>query len=350
MNRKQRQRVQARRTYHQEATRERDRPRLVMKREEYPPVERAHIVPRMYQKAFAVSGQVAVHVAGRSECRLVTTKKAGTRDAYYRRMRPTGESIDDVEASLASVEDKAAPILQATVRGGPLTLEVKGALAQFFAVQLMRGPAFFESREKLVRHMIEDLDVGDIRPTALAEAGGDVSVVRRKVLDAYLDPTQRLMAMMQRAIKIAGIIGNMRWCVLQFNDPVVAYSDHPVVVWPTGLASSPPFEQQQFGPLSAFEVRVPLSPHRALLMNWLDLPDREGVLVDADAAAELNAFTIGQAESAGGTLRPLTRFVAPEYNDDFVKRSKRRAHAETWLEKNKKRNWVNDLELIDLGS
>jgi hypothetical protein len=301
MNRKQRQRVQARRKYHQEATRERDHPRLVMEREEYPPVERAHIVPRMYQKAFAVSGQVAVHIAGRSKCRLVTTKKAGTRDAYYRRARPTGESIDDVEASLASVEDKAAPILQATVHGGPLTLEVKGALAQFFGVQLMRGPAFFESREELGTQMIEDLDVNDFRPTVLAEAGGDVSVVRQKVLDAYLDPTQRLMAMLQRAIKIAGVLGNMRWHVLRLNDPVVAYSDHPVVVWPTGIASSTPFEQQHFGPLSAFEVRVPLSPHRALLMNWLDLPDRDDVLVEVRCFPLNVRFAGGyQARSGSG--------------------------------------------------
>lgn len=52
-------------------------------------------------------------------------------------------------------------------------------------------------------------------------------------------------------------------------------------------------------------------------MNWLDLPDRDDVLME-DAAAELNAFTIRQAESewmhtprhsppvAGGTLRPLS--------------------------------------------
>lgn len=236
MNRKQRRRVQARRKYHQEATRERDHPRLVMERAEYPPVERAHIVPRMYQKAFAVSGQVAVHVAGQSECRLVTTRKAGTRDAYYRRTRPTGESIDDVEASLASVEDKAAPILQVTVRGGPLTLEVKGALAQFFGVQLMRGPAFFESREEFVTQMIEDLDVGDFRPTALTEAGGDVSVVRQKVLDAYLDPTQRLMAMLQRAIKIAGILGNMGGTS---SDSTIRSSPTRIILLSCGQRDSP---------------------------------------------------------------------------------------------------------------
>jgi hypothetical protein len=70
VNRKQRQRLQERRHHHQDITRDVDRPRLIMDRDSYPEVERAHIVPRMYQKAFAVSGKVAVHRVGQVDCTL----------------------------------------------------------------------------------------------------------------------------------------------------------------------------------------------------------------------------------------------------------------------------------------
>jgi hypothetical protein len=360
MNHKQRRRAHERRRHHQEATKDPDRPRLIMTRDSYPAVERAHIVPRMYQKAFAVSGKVAVHVEGRAACRLLSTRKAGTRGAYYRRPRPSGQTIDDVEASLAAVEARSAPVLSATVAGAALTLEAKGVLAQFFAAQLMRGPAYFEQREEIIGPMIEELGMGDFRPAALAEAGGDVSVVRQKLLDAYLDPTQRLVTMLQQIGKIAGVLGNMRWHVLRFDDPVIAYSDHPVVVWPGDLPSATPFERQHVGPLDAIEVRVPVAPQRAILMNWLDQPDPDEIVLRSDVAAELNAFTISQADVewmhtpgheppvAGGTFRPLSRLVETAYDADTVMRSQRRAHAADWLEKNKNRRWINDLKLIDL--
>jgi hypothetical protein len=360
MNQRQRERLQKRRKQHQDATRTRDLPALIMDREHYTPVENAHIVPRMYQKAFAIQGKVAVHRVGESRCSLLSTKRAGTRDAYYRRTRPDGEQIDDVEASLAEVENKSAPILAATIKGAPIDLEAKGGLAQFFAIQLMRGPAFFEFREELLLPMLQELGADDLQPAALADAGGDVEVVRRKVIAAYLDPTTRFMTMLQKSMKIAGVIGNMRWHVLRFKDPVLAYSDHPVVLWPAGMVPATPFDRQHLGPLSAVEVRVPIAPDRAILMNWLDLPDAEETLLDQNAAAELNAFTISQADVewmhtpgheppvAEGTFTPLSRVFAPAYGEDTIARSVRRAHAADWLKNNEHRNWVNDLKLLDL--
>jgi hypothetical protein len=168
--------------------------------------------------------------------------------------------------------------------------------------------------------------------------------------------------MLQRAVKIAGVLGNMRWQVVRFENPVLAYSDHPVVVWPTGHASSEPFEQQHFAPLSAVEIRVPIAPNRAVVMNWLDLADRDDIVLDSDVAAELNAFTISQADLewmnppgheppvADGRFRPVPRFFASDYGDHAVMRSTRRAHAAAWVAKNQKRNWVNDLKLLDFGA
>lgn len=361
MNKRQRQRMRTRRRQHQEETRDRDLPRLIMSRESYPKVERAHIVPRMYQKAFAVSGMVAVHRAGREDCSLMSTKRAGTRPAFYRRTRPSGDTTDDVEASLAYIESKAAPVLHAVVRGAPPDLAAKGALAQLFAVQLLRGPAFFEQRKELLTPMIEQLTEEDVVPAALAAAGGDMSALRGQVLDAYLNSTNSLMTMLQKTGKIAGILGNMRWHVLNFGEPSLAYSDHPVVVVPSGKPMSEPADRQDLGPLSAVEIRVPISPSRAILMNWIARADPEGeIWLGRDAAAELNAFTIAQAEEewmhmpnheppiAQGPFEPVSRFIQAGYDEGAMSTSVRHEFAIEWIEKNQGRNWINDLQLADI--
>src|SRR5688572_20442442 len=107
------------------------------------------------------------------------TKRAGTRDAFYRRIRLNGDVIDDVEASLGVVEGKAAPFLRSVVDGGSIDLEMKGALAQFCGVQLMRGPAFFELREEVLLPMIDELEERNVRPKALRGTGGDLEAVRK---------------------------------------------------------------------------------------------------------------------------------------------------------------------------
>ena len=56
MKRKQRRRQHARRAQHQQATRDPDRPRLILTQDEFPTVERAHIVPKLFQRAWAFEG------------------------------------------------------------------------------------------------------------------------------------------------------------------------------------------------------------------------------------------------------------------------------------------------------
>lgn len=332
---------------------------LILRQEAYQAVERAHIVPKMYQKAWADQGRVAVHSEGRPGCSLLTIKKAGTRPAYYRRLRRDGEQIDDIEASLAGVEDRSAPFVHAAAQGAVLDMEAKGALTQFFAIQLMRGPAFFERREEILAPMIEEIEESQFKPAALAALKGDVQAARKQLLAMYMDPTMRFQTMLRTAGKIAGVLGNMRWHVVRFAGPVVAYSDHPVVIWPLEVESSAPFERQHLGPLGAFEVRAPIAPDRAIIMSWVDLPDADAAL-GADAAAEVNAFTVSQADQewmhapgseppvAAGTFEPLSRLLEPRYTAQMAMASRRRAYAAAWIEKNKNREWINNLKLLDL--
>lgn len=339
-----------------------DRPAFTIDGSKGPTVDDGHIVPRMYQRAWEIEGRkVAVHVDGK-ECDERSTKKVGTRGPYYRRMRPTGESIDDVEQSLSVIEDKAAPPLKALVAGRELEVERKGIVAQLLAVQMMRGPAFFEQREELIRPMLEVLTEDGFQAKGLAALGGDVVLARQQAIAAYLDPTQNFVTMLTYAVKIASVLGLMRWQVLRFDGPVLAYSDHPVVLWPLNVPVSEPFSRQGLGPLETLEIRVPIAPDAAILMNWLDVSDEVGVQMAASAAAELNAFTVSQTETewmhkvgsepeiGKGVFRPLSRLIDPSYDRGSVLRSARHARAAQFLRKARGRRFVNEVEvLVEIG-
>ncbi len=204
-------------------------------------------------------------------------RNAGTHSRYYRRTRPSGEKIDDVEASLAYVEDKATEPLSQLIAGKPITAERKGGVAQLLGLQMLRGPAFFEHREELVAPIIDELQLTDFKPRAVATAEGDLLKLREELKGAYLGSTANLMTVLTRTAKMAALARHMRWQVLRFDAPVLAYSDHPVVVWPMNLARSGPFSRQHLAPLDAVEIRVPIAPTAAILMTWVDRSDAEAV-------------------------------------------------------------------------
>ena len=293
MNRKQRRRRHARWRLHQQVTRG---ARNVISWASYPTVKQGHIVPRVYQANFAANEQVAMHVDG-GRCVLTNINDAGTRRSYYRRTRPDGSTIDDIEASLSFIETAVKPVFDEILTGAPLTIDRKGTLAQFFGVQIVRGPAFFEQRTEVIDRIVSQLTAAQIKPRALDRAGGDVEAIRRQVRDVYFAKTHQFITMIDTSFKIASVIGSMRWQLLQFPSALLAYSDHPVVLWPFDLPASAPFTRQRLAPMSAIEIRVPLAPDLALLMTWADEPDPpHPTPADERFAGELNAFTIGQAD------------------------------------------------------
>lgn len=358
MTKRQRKRRSSRRAAHREATA--DRPRVVLERKSYSEVNNGHIVPRMYQRAWESEGRkVAVHDLERGRCEPLSTKKAGTRPTPYRRRRRSGEEIDDVEACLQVVEDKATRPLRELIDGEPISDERKGGVSQLLGLQLLRGPAVFEQREELLLPMLRELGPDDLRPGVLKAHGGDIERVRARVIQAYLDPTMKLMTMLTRSVKIASVLGLMRWHILRFEGPLLAYSDHPVVLWPgAARALSSPPERQALGPLGALEVRVPIAPSVAILMNWIDRSDESEVEMSSSAAAEVNALTIAQAdtewmhllgtepEQAPGPYLPLSRLVERSYGPEAMSRSVRRRLAQRFIERTLKRTHVHNVEVL----
>jgi hypothetical protein len=341
-----------------------ERPAFTIDGSNSPTVDDGHIVPRMFQKAWEVKGrQVAVHGDGAETCRKKSTKSVATRGPYYRRSRREGEQTDDTEKSLSVIESKAAPPLRALIDGQELEAERKGIVAQLLAVQIFRSPAFFEQREEIIRPELEAATAGSFKPQGLASVGGDVALARQQAIAAYLDPTKTFITMMAYAVKVASVLGLMRWQILRFDGPVLAYSDHPIVLWPLNVESSEPFRRQGLGALETSEIRVPIAPDAAILMNWIDRSDEVGVNMPASVAAELNAFTISQAEKewmhqpgnepevARGVLRPLSRLVDASYGKQTVLGSARHARAAHFVEWAQGRDFVNEVNvLVEVGA
>ena len=78
---------------------------------EYTEVKSAHIVPRSYLLNFAVEEQLQLNVDGRQLPHPVSIDDAAVQ-RVYRRVRPDGTTIDDVEWSLSQMEGALAPIIQ----------------------------------------------------------------------------------------------------------------------------------------------------------------------------------------------------------------------------------------------
>ncbi len=112
-------------------------------RDVYDPVPHSHVVPTGYLKAWAHGKQIAMRRVGNSASQMIGIRDGGVRKNFYRRQRPaSGETIYDVEWSVQQAETAALPIISDLARRWPLTLEDKGKVGQFFALQHLRGAAF----------------------------------------------------------------------------------------------------------------------------------------------------------------------------------------------------------------
>lgn len=359
MNSRQRKQKQKRRVYHAAASEKGDRPAATIRRKSYPVVEDGHIVPGTYQKAWVLEGRVTVQKVGATDGagRLRPIAKVAVRERPYRRVRPNGEEIDDVEASLNVIEGKATEPLRTLNAGGSLTKERKSVLAQFFGIQIVRTSVFQANRTAIVE-FIRQIPADAMKPELLAEAGESVDRARELLVEKYTSSTEAMMAMLQYGAKLGGVLGQMRWQLIHFKKPRLVYSDHPVVLWPLGLPESPPFPRQHSGPLRTLEIRVPLGPSVGLLMNWIDQLDDAGMEGTPTVAAEFNAFTVAQAETEWAhrpgrkplipwrSFEPLSRLIDPDYRREGVIGSVRFRKAAKFVAEASGRKFVNRLPVL----
>jgi Protein of unknown function (DUF4238) len=310
-------------------------------------VKNAHIVPRFYLRNFAIDDSVLLGVDGRLLEHPVSIDNTAVRRRFYRRFRPDGTPIDDIEWSLSQLEDVIAPMLvDLQARWPPATVEAKGALAEFFAFQFVRGPRWKAWRESMAREAIEEYRRN---PEPIMRNGIWIPASHREVNEIevrLLSDTEWLTRMMVIANRLITAFGSMRWHLIEFEKPLLAISDQPVVAWPlAALQRLPEPTPNGLGVMNFLEVRVPITPWLALLMTWQDLPDQtEPIRGSAALAANINAFTIANSDRqwmqmpgaetpiASAYLDPLAPELIAGYRPEEVERSAIRDQVRQLLE------------------
>ena len=307
---------------------------------DYPNVKNAHIVPRAYLERWAVDGRIGVVQVRENKCLEMAVENVGTRRHFYRRQRPDGSDIDDIEWTLAEVESNAAPLLESFEEAWPFPSDDKLKLSTLFIFQLLRTPRWMKDYTERMRGYVDQY--GRENPSALTD---------EELEEQYaflVSDTRRLGQMLSHAVTGTAVFASMHWTLIEFARPLVATSDHPLVLWPGAASRSAEATNiPQIGILDCVEARLPLSPNHAALMTWSDAPDDENVRVRGtrDHAASLNAFTVASAERqwfhlpgpsppiASGNLRPLSLELVPGYSAHAAAASQRRARASEMAKK-----------------
>jgi Protein of unknown function (DUF4238) len=305
----------------------------------YPSVERAHVVPRTFLRNFAdademIGMRLAVDPAAE---RVISINDAAVRKRFYRRTRPDGTPIDDAERMLAMIEERAGPILRELQARWPLSFEEKHVLAEFFALQILRGERWRRDYVERTDRLVDDYRKRGLFADEIAASGLTVEEVADHNRDLFLSDTQRLRRMFGMSPKGSAILGSMIWSLIRFDGPMLATSDHPVTAWSRFQTSSRPKPSPfSAGLINFMEIRVSVSPSAAIVMTWLERAEDTAEPFEGrrPEARNLNAFTIAQAEkqwfhlpgtkpSFGKkrTYRPLSLDLFPGYGPNAADRS-----------------------------
>jgi hypothetical protein len=256
----------------------------------------------------------------------------GTRRHFYRRTRPDGSEIDDIEWTLSDIESKAAPLLRSAEDAWPFSREDKLVLARLFAFQWLRTPRWKEGYRGRTDSFLEDYDANN--PTNLSDEEVE------QFNEQLRSDTHRLGMMLSTAVTGTGVFASMHWTLVEFNRPWIATSDQPLVLWTGGRAKSPHVDDiTELGVIDSIEIRLPVSPTAVVLMTWLNLPDDDHARITGtrDHAANFNAFTIRAADRqwfhrpgvsppiASGNLLPVSPQLISDYSAAAAAASQRRA-------------------------
>jgi hypothetical protein len=325
----------------------------------YPRVDRSHIVPVGYLRRFAVDGKLMMHLVGKTTSRPISPRDAGVRGAFYRRTRPDGTTIDDVEWSLSQLENNTLPLLPKVRDLWPLTPDVKQKIAQLFGYQFVRGPHWRTWYERMTRDFVTERVRGEEMAIRADESLATEEEVQE--FEQYLlGSTPRTTRMLSLGPKIASLLGSMHWTLIEFHSPLLATSDHPVVLWPLYERSSRPrFMPLDNGMFATLEIRAPISPRLAVVMTWLDDEDTATPTRGSnEMAANLNAFTIAQAEvqwfhspervppRASGQLLPLSPRLSRGYGPGAVLSSRRRQTIQEKIQARIGDDLTQDVEIV----
>jgi Protein of unknown function (DUF4238) len=274
---------------------------------------RSHVVPAGYLRAWTHGAEIAMRLGASEESVTTSVRNVGVRSNFYRRERPkTGETIHDVEWSIEQLETAALPVVSSLASRWPLGAEDKARVAQFFGLQVVRGPAFKAWHEQYVQPTIDAVRSDPVATTVPAPDESPEEVAH-KLIGHVSSDTYRLVEMIKTAQAVAVALGSMHWTLVRFARPRLVTSDQPVVVWPLSRGRARPCPNNlDAGVTDTLEVFVPFGPDLLLLMTWVGGPDHLGVISgDNRHVATANAFVVANADAQWFHEPGWSRGLAP---------------------------------------
>jgi uncharacterized protein DUF4238 len=253
-----------------------------------PAPRRHHLLPQFYLRSFA-DKDGKVRVVDRATGHEFTT---GIRNVFVERDYYTVSSVeaeDDpqlIEALYAKIEGLAAPAFEQLRAGDfPLDGQDRSEFASFMALQVTRGRMFRRWMEQVADEM------GRMILRTAAEAPPGYWEARRAEWEANPEgpePPPRLSAEERQMLRegtafeikpsrehviemsfapleeMTFVLMAMTWRLLVFEEPCLFSSEHPLSYW---REPSPMNRMYGIGPATADEVRLPISPSRALVLT-----------------------------------------------------------------------------------
>lgn len=252
---------------------------------------------------------------------------------------------------MTRLESAARQALMSVESNWPPEPNEKRVLAEFFALQAVRGIRWKSGYQSFAQRFARGA-----LPTRQSAAAAE---------SFFLTNSQWTTHMLATVPKYEQALLCMHWSMIEFSSALVATSDHPVVVWPWPGKSQAPEQAaaNSFGgPLQAFEVRLPVSPTRVLLLCWADVPDEMFSRVKGHRyhAQAINAFTIAQAvrewfhlpgavpPRGSGRFVPLSPEFIRGYSTAAMDRSHRLQMAERLIEPMKGELHVPEVTFIEV--
>ncbi len=272
---------------------------------------------------------------GGLEARLKRPAKVGVRRRFIRDPALAAE----YEQRISRYENDAIAVLRSIGARWPIPVEGRITIAFLIGIHLWRNPA---GLDRLTQLQLFNID------RRLAEYRRTMSSTQIEQLIAEVTSERyRVGYLLQTLPRVASMLLSMYWSLVEFDEPLLATSDQPVMVFPllevghsVPIAPLPPS-----GLIDTEEIRMPVGPHHALVLTWPNQPDEtEPVAGTDEIASELNRAVIAQADREWfhrpgrrpTTLRPydfgarhctpVGRLILSDYDAQVAAISPRRQH------------------------
>jgi hypothetical protein len=315
---------------------------------------RIHLTSQCYIRGWADNGRVFVQeddLNATPEARAVSS--VGWRHVWWGADAVLSRAAESI---LQSSENDTAPILRELAARWPLQRDDRASLAQFIAGHSVRIPGWLETY-----HVVSIEAIG--HQLRRRRWGAEVE---KEAMREFMSDRLRVQTLLKQVPRVASLLMSMQWSFVEFDEPLIASCDQPVIFVPRSPAwqKLPIQAVPRCGSMETAEVRFPIDPRRVLLLSWSPQPDlAQTVTGEFHHAADVNRSTRAQADRhwfhrpgprppllsppmLALSCEPISYELVPGYSFDIAARSRRRAEADRIMKELIKANTTDRMRFV----